>query len=432
MNIPLNSTPDHQRGHKKEFAEALPAFELCQLIRNIPEVAEVRVTLDGNPERGLIIHLAHHHLNRSGSDHEDLIDGGQRNVAILRELARCNIQRCFLEGHAANATPEQIAGEAAPLSPEFLDAFADRVLPEDPSDRQAQLLSGHLDPLSSIIHYFYPWISLYGSEPASDVRTEHYLKGSDSFHEMYRLREVAALDAIQARFDQLERSQRRCALIYGSYHVFSEACYSPERASDSLPVVSKTIFQKWSILDRTQEILNAPDDAQRMALIEKTPLISHFAFALTGTPELQLAMLPKLKITPDFYATAEDAYREMQNAVKEGPGRSRLEECLDAAFADRTGPFSYMTIRPGAAAIVESVRGRDGSLAVWSELHQYTQNQIIDAASTLAPFCFCRIIGPKSQMQALPKISPSEFANYTKDILLKELLGAGITDNFRA
>lgn len=249
----LNDADKVLRDSEKLLPNATPTMEgACLPIapsseviveRDYPRAGDPEVTLEGNPEIGIVYHLAWHH-GAQNNDKEELLHLGQRTLAILWRIQELGVQDCFLEGtsvsgpmYARNTARNELAAE-----------FPSGELPHSLTNKQALLFA---ENMKSALVYFFPSITLHGTEPPPEVTVRADLP--DVPQELrdelvFKARERYALQHIIQAFQPPERTGSKVALVYGASHTWSEEDLPDGVSTSQAPLIIKQRLSRGVII----------------------------------------------------------------------------------------------------------------------------------------------------------------------------------------
>lgn len=377
--------------------------------QTLPCLCSIETTLEGDPSRGSIYHLAHMHRVNHGSDLFSLEQAGQRNVAVIRELRSLDVRACFLEGFPL----EDQLGWAAEQRSQHLASleglFPGGELPLCPNSLQSQALSGSSIPLWTVIEHFIPTLTMYGTEPLCEQRElESYLSpdATSRGQFVFAHRQQAALSSICAHMETMDPGDRRVALIYGAQHVFSMTDLPSGYVHTQAPRIYKYSFEPWSTYSWTESFMEGGSAAVQIELSEKAQRIFSYAWVAAHSGEVQAHILGKLESGIDFYSSPEDLLNVLRSQIVPDEWFDGVEHELIRMHQAGEGPFADLCLRTGGDLAIIEARGAYPSLAVWGELHPYTQREMIRVADKLDAFCYCRILSATGQLEALSKLVP--------------------------
>jgi hypothetical protein len=405
--------------------DALPPNTETTKQNSFPQITDVQVTLPGNPEIGVIHHIANHHESSHGQEFDDLKNLAARNVGVLLRLGELNVKHCFLEGLGVKDTLVRCESTQKKL----IEAFPDQEIPGTLNEQQTLLIA---QCFNQALSYFFPNMRFHGTEPpsvtlaaADHPRTSEEIKQNLTF----LLRERCAVENITRTLSQLDPDNRTVALVYGAAHSFGPEAIPQDRALSESPKVLKESFEPWSAYEWSRKIADAPSSEEQIRLLQPHRRYDSWMWPKLLSPEAQLMALPLLKASLDW-APGPDQFAELLiTSMKPGSAetREKLVDAIRAHHKDHSGPFADLHLRPGAEDALDTSRGKYAALAIWDETHAYTQLACVRAASTIQAFAFRRIITATAQLEALPKLVLTESPKQA----LQRLLSSAVNDTVK-
>lgn len=394
----------------------------------LPAIDRSYLTLAGDPCVGRIHHLAWHHDAANGMDREERIHFGERNAAILHQLKALGVRSVFIEGHD---TGDKVTDLVEPKDLQRLASyFPNHRLPTRLSEYQAVILAEV--SLGSATAYFYPDVSIHGADTRSKIRDRSYRSNDPVLSEaiVYHYRESLALDAIISSFEGKPAEERVAALIFGANHVFDRTDIPESVSHLPLPEITKHTFEGWSIYQDTEKLMRSGSAVERILNIRFARRLLYYVWGPELTSTEQHLILPKLKVSPDFFDSPEQLRARLLRSVADGPRREEVEDTIERLYQQKSGPFSDLVPRPRSGAALKRVPGEFESGEIYDEKHPFTQLEMIRRASRVQWWAFGSIISSKGQLAALDKLIPENGA--TKESLVNDLLRRAGSKDVRA
>lgn len=392
-----------------------------------PQIQDVQVTLPGNPEVGVIHHLANHHGAKYGQDFDDLKNLGERNIAVVMRLRDLGVKHCFLEGHQAG---QQCIPASDEVQEKLKQTFPDGEIPNTVDDKQKLLLAEHFN--KCLLHFF-PNMTFHGTEPPRGTVAAADRPGASAQLRrdlVFSLRERCALESITKCLAELEADKKTVALIYGRAHTWDPTVLGEARALDESPRVIKESFQKWSSYSWTKELQDAGSAEEQITLLQPERRYSSLVWGKLHSPEAQLMALPQLKVDIDFHPDpirfADCLIYQMKPGNEET--RTKLVAAIHAHREAHSGPFADLFLRPEADEALKGARGQYSALAICDETHAFTQLECVRAASSIRSYAWSEIITATAQLAALPKLV---FYDTPRDKSVNNLLRGAVNETVR-
>lgn len=391
-----------------------------------PQIQEVQVTLPGNPEVGVIHHLANQHEARYGQDFYDLKNLGERNIGVVMRLRDLGVQHCFLEGYQAG---QDITASKA-VQQKLNQTFPHGEIPNTFDDTQKLLLARHFD--ECLLHFF-PNMTFHGTEPPRGTVAAADRPGASAQLRrdlVFSLRERYALESITKCLAELEADKKTVALIYGRGHTWDPTVLGEARALDESPRVIKESFQNWSLYHWAKELQDAGSAEEQIRLLQPERRYSSWVWGRLHSPEAQLMALPQLKLDIDFQPDPIRFADCLIHQIKPGNGetRTKLFAAIHAHREAHSGPFADLFLRPEADEALKRARGQYSALAIWDETHAFTQLECVRAASSIGSYAWSKIITATAQLAALPKLV---FDGTSRDESVNTLLRGAVNETVK-